>query len=278
MDGGFDDSAEQIDQDIREVFIEEFDEELENLGRLLPIWRAAPENVERLRPVRRVFHTLKGSGRLVGARTLGEFSWKIESMLNRVLDGSRPASPAVVAMVNQAYQVLPQFNAALRGSGHIHADVLGMQDVADRIAAGEEAFHVPGGTTPVAATAIPAVVVPPAMPEPVSVPVVPVGTPASVDSVLREILEAEVGQHLATVKEWLADSRPQPQPVTDELLRAVHTMSGAFAMTDVPEITAVTAPAESFVKRSLAGAVIPDAQGVDALADAAAAVATTIAA
>ena len=266
MDGGFDNDADQIDQDIREVFIEEFDEELLNLGRLLPAWRAAPDSVERLRPVRRVFHTLKGSGRLVGARTLGEFSWKIESMLNRVLDGSRPASPAVVAIVGQAYDVLPQFNAALRGNGRIHADVLGMQDIADRVAAGEEAFHVAGAAASVAAPVA----------APAAVQAVAAGTPASVDSVLREILEAEVGQHLATVEAWLSQSRPAPQPVTEELLRAVHTMGGAFAMTEVPEITAVTAPVESFVKRSLANAVTPEAEGVAALGEAATAVATTI--
>lgn len=264
VDGGFDNDAEQIDQDIREVFIEEFDEELQNLGRLLPAWRAAPESMERLRPVRRVFHTLKGSGRLVGARTLGEFSWKIESMLNRVLDGSRPASPAVVTLVSQAYDVLPQFNAALRGNGRIHADVAGMQDIADRVAVGEEAFHVPG------ASAAPAT----AAAAPVAAPAA--GTPASVDSVLREILEAEVGQHLATVQAWLAQSQSQPQPVSEQLLRAVHTMSGAFAMTEVPEITAVTTPVESFVKRSLANAVVPSAAGVAALGEAATAVATTI--
>jgi len=267
VDGGFDNDAEQIDQDIRDVFIEEFDEELQNLGRLLPAWRAAPESMERLRPVRRVFHTLKGSGRLVGARMLGEFSWKIESMLNRVLDGSRPASPAVVTLVSQAYEVLPQFNAALRGNGRIHADVAGMQDIADRIAAGEEAFHVAGApgaaATPPLAPAAPA-------------PAATGGTPASVDSVLREILEAEVGQHLATVEAWLSQSQPQPQPVSEQLLRAVHTMSGAFAMTEVPEITAVTAPVESFVKRSLANAVVPSADGVAALGEAATAVATTI--
>ncbi len=72
--GGFGDS--DIDDDIRDVFLEEFDEELVNLGQLLPVWRAAPNNPEHLRPIRRVFHTLKGSGRLVGASVLGEFSWK----------------------------------------------------------------------------------------------------------------------------------------------------------------------------------------------------------
>ncbi|WP_295951737.1 Hpt domain-containing protein, partial [uncultured Xanthomonas sp.] len=250
---GFIDGDGEIDEEIRAVFLEEFDEELVNLGALLPAWRAAPAHTESLRPIRRVFHTLKGSGRLVGARVLGEFSWKIESMLNRVLDGSRPASPAVVAMVEQAYAVLPQLNAALRGNGTVQADLDAIQAVAERIAAGEEVFYF---ATPQATLAPRA------------------GTPASVDSVLREILEAEVATHLETVHAWLQHA---PQPATEALLRAVHTMSGAFAMTDVPEITAVTGPAESYVKRALAAGSVPSADGVRALEDAARAIAATIA-
>nr|WP_279363239.1 Hpt domain-containing protein [Xanthomonas sacchari] len=250
---GFIDGDGEIDEEIRAVFLEEFDEELVNLGALLPAWRAAPAHTESLRPIRRVFHTLKGSGRLVGARVLGEFSWKIESMLNRVLDGSRPASPAVVAMVEQAYAVLPQLNAALRGDGAVQADLDAIQAVAERIAAGEDAFYF---ATPQATVAPRA------------------GTPASVDSVLREILEAEVATHLETVHAWLQHA---PQPATEALLRAVHTMSGAFAMTDVPEITAVTGPAESYVKRALAAGSVPSAEGVRALEDAARAIASTIA-
>ncbi|WP_268630093.1 Hpt domain-containing protein, partial [Escherichia coli] len=70
------------------------------------------------------------------------------------------------------------------------------------------------------------------------------GTPANIDSVLREILEAEVEVHQATLQEWLRSAQQAPQPVSDALLRAVHTMNGAFAMTEVPEITAVTGGAE----------------------------------
>ncbi|MFL9584558.1 hybrid sensor histidine kinase/response regulator [Stenotrophomonas sp. AB1(2024)] len=265
---GFEDDGENIDQDIREVFIEEFDEELVNLGNLLPIWRMAPDNMDRLRPIRRVFHTLKGSGRLVGARTLGEFSWKIEGMLNRVLDGSRPASPAVVAMVTQAHEVLPQLNAALRDGSRVSADLQAMQGIADRVAAGEETFHVPLQR-----------------PTPASAPVETVeaqetleaaGTPANIDEVLREILEAEVEAHHATLQAWLETAQAAPQPVTDTLLRAVHTMNGAFAMTDVPEITAVTGGAESFIKRSLAADAVPGTEGVEALAAAAAAIRATM--
>ncbi|WP_312318028.1 Hpt domain-containing protein [Stenotrophomonas sp.] len=280
IEAGFEDDGENIDQDIRDVFIEEFDEELVNLGNLLPVWRAAPDNLDRLRPIRRVFHTLKGSGRLVGARTLGEFSWKIEGMLNRVLDGTRPASPAVVAMVTQAYEVLPQLNAALRDGSRVHADLQAMQAIADRVAAGEETFHVPlqrpaPATAPVEAVAEAAVVAVPVAADPVS-EVVLSGTPANIDEVLREILEAEVETHHGTLHAWLQQALVSPQPVTDVLLRAVHTMNGAFAMTDVPEITAVTGAAESFIKRSLAADAVPDADGVAALDAAAAAIRTTM--
>lgn len=286
IEAGFEDDGENIDQDIREVFIEEFDEELVNLGNLLPVWRMAPDNMDRLRPIRRVFHTLKGSGRLVGARTLGEFSWKIEGMLNRVLDGSRPASPAVVAMVTQAYEVLPQLNAALRDGSRVSADLQAMQGIADRVAAGEETFHVPlQRPTPAAAPVEPTdVVVPDVAQEAADVDAVEAveaveeitGTPANIDEVLREILEAEVEAHHATLQAWLEEAQSAPQPVTDTLLRAVHTMNGAFAMTDVPEITAVTGNAESFIKRSLAADAVPGTEGVEALAAAAVAIRTTM--
>ncbi|MBB5863942.1 Hpt domain-containing protein [Xanthomonas sp. 3058] len=265
--GGFGDS--DIDDDIRDVFLEEFDEELVNLGQLLPAWRAAPNNPDNLRTIRRVFHTLKGSGRLVGASVLGEFSWKIESMLNRVLDNSRPASPAVVAMVELAYEVLPQFNAALRDQGRISADLPEIQAVAERVAAGEEAYYLAAPVTTVAA----GVADIPAAADGVAASG---GTPASVDSVLREILEAEVATHLETVNAWLQANQAEPQLASEELLRAVHTMSGAFAMTDVPEITLVTTPAESYVKRLLAASVIPSPEGVEAITATAAAIATTV--
>ena len=47
FDAGFDDDAENIDEDIREVFLEEFDDELANLGTLLPAWRMQPDNMDR---------------------------------------------------------------------------------------------------------------------------------------------------------------------------------------------------------------------------------------
>ena len=279
--GGFEVTGDEIDDEIREIFLEEFEEEINNLDQLLPPWRAAPQEMERLRPIRRVFHTLKGSGRLVGARTLGEFSWKIESMLNRVLDGTRAASPAVVAMVDQGFYALPQLHAALRGESGISTDLEGMQALADRIAGGEEVFYTAPAVIEAAVADENSVV---AMEEPVvqateaTVEPVDEGVPASVDPVLLEILDVEVGGHLSTVDGWIDAARATAALADDALLRAIHTMNGAFAMTEVPSITDVMTPAEAYVKRLLAARDEATTEGVDALAELADAARATVAA
>ncbi|WP_334177549.1 Hpt domain-containing protein [Pseudoxanthomonas sp.] len=280
--GGFDGESTDIDDDIREVFLEEFDEEIVNLRQLLPAWRSNTEELERLRPIRRVFHTLKGSGRLVGARTLGEFSWRVENMLNRVLDRTHAPSHAVEVLLEQACDTLPQLNAALRGQGSVTADLAGLQDVADRLAAGEDAYYSVEPVVldedaefiePLSTATVPVVDDAPAVFEPETE-----GTPASVDAVLREILEAEVDNHLDTVDHWLQKAQVEPTPVGEDLLRAIHTMNGALAMADVPEITHVTSPAEQYVKRLLAAGETPTPEGVAALADTAQAIRRSVAA
>src|SRR4249919_735284 len=279
--GGFEVTGDEIDDEIREVFLEEFEEEIGNLDQLLPPWRAAPDDAEKLRPIRRVFHTLKGSGRLVGARTLGEFSWRIEGMLNRVLDGSRPASAAVVAMVDQAFYALPQLHAALRGESGISADLERMQAVADRIVAGEDVFYTApaAAAEPQAVAAVEQAIAEQAVVDhAVAEATADDGIPASIDPVLLEILDTEVGGHLATVERWLADARTAPAVADDILLRAIHTMNGAFAMTEVPSITDAMTPAEAYVKRLLVARAVATHEGVEALADLVAAVRTTVAA
>ena len=265
--GGFESVGEEIDEEIREVFLEEFDEEIDNLDGLLPQWRAAPEDMEKLRPIRRVFHTLKGSGRLVGARTLGEFSWKIESMLNRVLDGSRPPSEAVIAMVDRAFYTLPELQAALRGESSVTTDLEPLQAAAERIAAGEEVMP-PEAVVP----SVPLPVDMEQAPEFAAVELAEAGqpmaaVPAKIDALLLEILDAEVDGHLQTIDAWLAQARGGDAQGSDGLLRALHTMNGAFAMTEVPVINSVLGPAEHYARRLLAARAAAEPEGVDAIAE-----------
>ena len=260
LSAGFDAAGDEIDDEIREIFLEEFQEEIANLDELLPAWRRGPDDLEQLRPIRRVFHTLKGSGRLVGAKTLGEFSWHVENMLNRVLDGSRSASPAVVAFVSQVRDVLPQLHAALRGEASLSVDLAAMEGVADRLGAGEEVLL---DVAPTREPSVPSTEFEAALPGDAAGDT----TTVRVDPVLLEILGTEVGGHLETIDAWLATARDGDAAVNDGLLRAIHTLNGAFAMTEVPSVTAFTAPAETYVKRLLAARAPADGVGVAALGE-----------
>ncbi|MCC6757039.1 MAG: Hpt domain-containing protein, partial [Arenimonas sp.] len=271
---GFDMEAEGIDDEIREIFLEEFAEERTNLDGFYADWRGDPDNIELVRPIRRVFHTLKGSGRLVGAKALSEFSWKIESLLNRVLDGSRPASGAVLAMVGTAVETLPRFQKALLGE-RATVDMQGLCDVAERLAAGEDVIYQPK----------PASVVPASEPEVFVAPVaeaapeLPQAAPAEpvIDPVLLEILRPEIGGHLETLNAWLTRSAASGHAeFEDAVFRAIHTMNGAFAMSEVGTLAGVLAPAEALVRRGIAHHASADSEILAGLAQVADAVQATL--
>ncbi len=301
--GGFEATSEEIDEEIREVFVEEVEEEIENLAQLLPLWTQAPGELDQLKSIRRVFHTLKGSGRLVGAVTLGEFAWKIENMLNRVLDHTISPTPAVTGLVESAFGVLPEIHAALRGERSVRTDLEAIKSVADRLAAGEQAYYVPAPAelpdaevsgpegaaadvehvpqldetdaaeiafdiTPDAGESLDEAAfvaastdradVAEADPQDERIEV------AAIDPVLFEILKPEVSGHLDTIEAWLAE----PQQSLDEaVVRAVHTMNGAFAMTELPLVTEITSPLEHYLKRALAHGLAPSEQGRAVLMD-----------
>ncbi len=99
--------AETADPELVKLFIEEAHEELAKIKKFFPAWDQNPMEREALVTVRRSFHTLKGSGRMVGARELGEFAWSIENLLNRVLDNTLTRSPAIVEVLRDSVNALP---------------------------------------------------------------------------------------------------------------------------------------------------------------------------
>lgn len=95
------------DDEIREIFIEEVEEVLAEMDDNLPKWQADPSDLATLKEVRRNFHTIKGSGRMVGAFQVGEMAWAVENMLNRVLDGTLPVTDDLVGFISQTRQHIP---------------------------------------------------------------------------------------------------------------------------------------------------------------------------
>lgn len=96
-----------IDEDIREIFIEEVGEVVTDLEDFLPIWQQDAQDLTPLTELRRGFHTLKGSGRMVGAFSISEMAWSIENLLNRLLDKTLPVTDDVVTLVTETIKRLP---------------------------------------------------------------------------------------------------------------------------------------------------------------------------
>jgi len=104
-----------LDIDMQEVFGEEIGEEIKSLAEWLPeLFHVSPDP-DILYNIRKSFHTIKGSGRMVGAATLGEMAWSVESVLNRVIEKRLPLSESVVCMVLHANSMVLQFQRALDG-------------------------------------------------------------------------------------------------------------------------------------------------------------------
>jgi chemosensory pili system protein ChpA (sensor histidine kinase/response regulator) len=98
----------RMDPEIAEIFAEEAQEVLEVIHNELPRWKHDSSNAEALAAVRRAFHTLKGSGRLAGAAEIGELSWGVENVLNRVIDGMLTVEPTIFLLLDEVLSVLPQ--------------------------------------------------------------------------------------------------------------------------------------------------------------------------
>ncbi len=125
--------SDDADEEILEIFIEEAMEEMASLNEQIPLWEKDHGNEEALSTIRRSFHTLKGSGRLIGAELIGEFSWNFENMLNRVIDKSRPLNQDVFNILGEALGVLPQLIEQLKGNQEPIPGIYHLMDRSDAL-------------------------------------------------------------------------------------------------------------------------------------------------
>src|SRR5579863_4265281 len=111
------------DPELIRLFVDEANEEVAKIRQQFPLWDHNPLDAEPLLTVRRSFHTLKGSGRMVNARALSEFAWAIENLLNRILDGTQQRSLPMLEALRSAVEVLPSLVADLESGNGGRTDV-----------------------------------------------------------------------------------------------------------------------------------------------------------
>ena len=95
-----------MDDEIREFFLEELAEKIQEIRDELEPWQANPYEQEHIGVVRRAFHTIKGSGRTVGYEALGECAWQHEQMLNRVIDKTFDVNATIQNLITDTVELL----------------------------------------------------------------------------------------------------------------------------------------------------------------------------
>ena len=86
-----------------EIFLEEAGEVLITIAQTTPQSCAAPQDQELLTVLRRAFHTLKGSGRMVGLKNMAEAAWEMEQVFNEMSAGQRPGVPDLYRLIDFAH-------------------------------------------------------------------------------------------------------------------------------------------------------------------------------
>ncbi|WP_447787387.1 Hpt domain-containing protein [Pseudomonas germanica] len=232
---------EPVDDELREVFLEETDEVLEVLHEYLPRWSANPQDRDALTELRRAFHTLKGSGRMVRALILGELAWAVENLLNRVLEQSVEPGSVVQQLLTDTVLLLPELiNEFATNSQRQRSDV-------DQLAA--RAHALAKGDEPLAAEDVDDV--------------------AALDPLLLEIFRNEAETHLASLNRFLDQAAEHvPLQASDELQRALHTLKGSASMAGVLPIAELAAPLDQLAREFKAHQLPLDLDEVELLLEA----------
>ena len=239
---------EDVDAEILDIFIEEAGEVCEAIDEHFPRWAADFGDTDALTEFRRAFHTLKGSGRMVGATDIGELAWSIENMLNRVLDGTVGPDDRHVKVINAVRELLPDMIAAFRdalpnphpqrtdacaryadalskGEKPQDLELVAAQDTASTASRDADETHQAAGTE---------------KPE-----------EEDRDSQLWEIFGVEALAHLQVVEQYIREMEgvaPLFTPPSDATQRALHTLKGSAHMASINPVAELATPLERFVK------------------------------
>ena len=245
-------ASSELDPEIAEIFIEEATEEIARINELLPRWQANHNDSDTLHDLRRSFHTLKGSGRLVGALRIGEFAWAFEDMLNRVIDKTIVVDNAMLDLLDQAAEALSELTAEFNIGAVVTTDVEWLRQAAHAMSTpgGLEALlHTP--TSPSSDDESTAIEVPAA---------------AGMDLALLEIYSTETVGHLEAIEQFIAGCpAEQGCQVSEALIRALHTLQGSSRMAGVIRLADVVRPLEKYAKTLHTAQTLVSPRGLEIL-------------
>ena len=261
------DSYLEQDAEILEIFIEELDEIFVELEPLIGQWIEQPNQQDVLTDIRRHFHTLKGSGRMVGAKSSGELAWTVEDTLNRVLAGTVLLNSDIQHYVKAVFNIyrfklVHDFKLVQKHQIDLKPLVLLGQQLQQQLSiepALAELLQLSNMLNDNAETGLELISVNvDTVVEEKTVDVadsesVFIGHPLDDEALIKETLAIfleEAEDHLTTIDQFLLNDRPTNDNY-NTLIRALHTLRGSSAMAHVEHVFEASSKVENLFKTLL---------------------------
>ena len=272
-------AASGADPELLEIFLEEADIVLASIADDLHKCRMDAADREPLASLRRGFHTLKGSGRMVGLDEMSDVAWNVEQVLNLWLSERKPASDPVLALIGNAHQAYGGWCKNLREQGSADVDaealLLAAKELLTRKKAGKKSAAKPKAeaTAPaieavqVTATAEPAAPLTPAPGGAAQALQPPQTLPAAAepsDHINPELLQAFLEEADSIIPQIGGKLRgwrmlPQDEDIHHALLRLLHTLKGGARMAGAVPLGELIHAMESHVEAAFRERNITDA-------------------
>jgi chemosensory pili system protein ChpA (sensor histidine kinase/response regulator) len=210
-----------VDAELLGIFLDEAGEVLQTINDTVPVCRAEPDNLDALTTIRRAFHTLKGSGRMVGLMDLGEVAWEIERLMNGWLEQKRPANAGLLELITAASAAFAVWVGQLRDNS--------LQGEVDGQALAAMVRKLKDGPADAPAPA------PAQAPAAIEIDLdLDLTTTGSMS--LAEIYLGEAAQHVAALDAEFAAWRAAPAAASHEFMRAAHTLASSSQTAGFNEI------------------------------------------
>lgn len=216
-----------VDREMLEVFLEEANEVLTAMESSIAQAREGSGDHDALLNVRRGFHTLKGSSRMVGLTAYGECAWDMEQVMNHWLAQSLMPTPELLDLAGDARELLAEWAHALQGETQptIDAAPIAARARALRGVTPPPQHAVPPTAPGAARTTVPTTALPPAP------------TPVQPIQDMETMLISATGRMQINVQPAAAALAAAPlTPVAHESVTPVPVSSNTMRITTVPQM------------------------------------------
>ena len=256
------DSYLDQDAEILEIFVEEIEEIFVELSTLFTTWFENPSDQETLSTIRRHFHTLKGSGRMVGAKSAGELAWTVEDILNRAMSGTIPLDDKVQYFAQTVfkiyqYKLYPIFKTVQLADIDLRPLVLLGQQIQQKLSlepALEELLELATNlTTEDGITGLEFIDERSSAVDAQAEGIATEHTETEDNNYIEEtiaIFIEEAEDHLATIDQFLKNEEEHTQDYNG-LIRALHTLRGSSSMAQIEQIFEASTKVENLFKTLL---------------------------